>query len=329
LNLVNDNLSYRITVSDSSLTLPSYAKINWGLRIIGKRPDGFHEVNTTLQTVSLHDDLMFSLRDDDELVLQCDVASIPTDATNLIIRAAAALNNRAKVRLGADISLTKRIPAKGGLGGASSNAALTLLALNQLWQLELDGSELNRIARELGSDVPFFLIGGSALGSGTGAEISTLPDVTKAYLIIITPNAEVSTAAAYAALNAASLTTQRSVSILSSSFAEPGFSDCDPSALNNDFEGVIFEIEPEIRRAKLALLESGAQGGLLAGSGSSVFGIFANVGERERALAALKCEQGWRVFSCETISRNEYSKSLIHLGSRYLRSLNFQTDTGA
>jgi 4-diphosphocytidyl-2-C-methyl-D-erythritol kinase len=316
-------------VTESSLTLPSYAKINRGLRIIGKRADGFHEIDTTLQTVSLHDDLTFSLRDDDELVLRCDVATIPTDATNLIVRAAAALNHRARVKLGADISLTKRIPAKGGLGGASSNAAITLLALNQLWKLELDSIELNSIAQELGSDVPFFLTGGSAQGSGTGTEISALPDVAKAYLIIITPNAEVSTASAYAALNAPSLTTQRSVSILSSSFAEPGFGDCDPSALNNDFEGVIFEIEPEIRRAKLALLESGAQGGLLAGSGSSVFGIFASEDERERALAALKCEQGWRVFSCETISRDEYSKSLIHLGSRYLRSLNFQTDTGA
>jgi 4-diphosphocytidyl-2-C-methyl-D-erythritol kinase len=316
-------------VSNPQLQLFSYAKINRSLRILGKRQDGYHEIDTVLQTISLCDEISFCSRSDGQVVLQCDNSEIPTDRTNLIVRAALLLIDSSNFAPGADIYLTKRIPAQGGLGGASSNAAVTVLGLNQLWDLRLSTSEMLRIMASLGSDVPFFLFGGLARGTGTGANISRLPDIPNQHLIIITPNAKVSTPVAYASLNAPSLTTQGSVSILSSSFAEPPFIRLNSEALQNDFEVVIFEIEPEIRRAKEALLDSGAQGGLLAGSGSSVFGIFDNEDARERALENLKCEQGWRVFSCETISGQEYSRSLISSGSRYQRFLNFQTDTGA
>jgi len=201
--------------------------------------------------------------------------------------------------------------------------------LSELWELDLSKEDIRTVFSTLGSDVPFFLSGGTARAVGTGTEIIPLPDISKTHLIIVTPNAKVSTPVAYAALKAPSLTTQGSVSILSSSFAEPSFKELNSAALHNDFEGVIFEIEPEIRRAKQALLDSGAKGGLLAGSGSSVFGIFEDEEAREQALATLKCEQGWQVFSCETISRAAYLKSLISSGSRCLRSLNLQTDTGA
>jgi 4-diphosphocytidyl-2-C-methyl-D-erythritol kinase len=304
-------------VSDSQLNFRSYAKINLRLQILGKRPDGYHEIDTTLQTVSLHDEITFSLRRDDEIVLHCDAPDIPTDKTNLIVHAALILREQWPDRCGVDIQLNKRIPAQGGLGGASSNAAVSVVALNDLWDLRLTKNEILGVLAKLGSDVPFFFAGGTARAQGTGTEISDLPDTPKLHLIIVTPNAKVSTPAAYAALNAPSLTTQGSLSILSSSFGEPAFSNFVQAALYNDFEGVIFEIKPEIRRAKMALLDSGAQGGLLAGSGSSVFGIYENWDARERGLASLKCEQGWRVFSCETISREAYSQSLISSGSRY------------
>ncbi|PYS70130.1 MAG: hypothetical protein DMF69_14555, partial [Acidobacteria bacterium] len=182
------------------------------------------------------------------------------------------------------------------------------------WNLRLDPAQLVDVGKTLGSDVPFFFVGGVGRGRGRGEDVSALPDVKKSHLIIITPNAKVATASAYRAFNAPSLTTQGSVSILSSSFAEPAFNDCDQSILQNDFEGVIFEIEPEIERAKRALLDAGAQGGLLAGSGSSVFGVFSDEDDRERALGSLKCEDGWQIFSCDTISREEYSSSLISSG---------------
>lgn len=311
------------------IKLHSFAKINLRLHILGKRSDGYHEIETVLQTVSLHDDLVFSRRNDDSIVLSCDAPDIPTDETNLIVKAATALREHSGTKSGVDIQLMKRIPAKGGLGGASSNAAVSLLGLNEVWNLSLSLDDLKSIGGGLGADVPFFFYGGTAVATGVGKDISTVHDTEKKHLLVVTPTVGVSTAMAYASLNAPSLTTLGSVSILSSSFAGLISSDSNKWALKNDFEGVIFEIEPEIKRAKEALFEAGAQGGLLAGSGSSVFGIFPNHEARERASRNLKCEQGWRVFSCDTISREEYFKGLISSGFPQLRSLNIQLDTGA
>lgn len=257
-----------------------------------------------LQTISLCDELAFELRDDDRISLTCDDPSIPVDDSNLIIKAAKALDGG-----GVDINLTKRIPAKGGLGGASSNAAVTLLALNNLWRKK-SNTELLNIAGGLGADVPFFLLGGCAEGKGIGTELCPVADVSEQHLIVVTPNAAVSTAEAYAALKRGSLTTSKSASILSSSFARPVSGDSGPWSLHNDFEVVIFEIEPEIERVKVALLDSGARGALLAGSGSSVFGVFADEATRDRALGNLRREKGWRVFSCRTLSRGEYLQAL-------------------
>ena len=297
-----------------SLTLPSFAKINWSLRVLGKRPNGYHEVLTVLQTVSLSDELTFRLRDDDRIHVSCDDRSVPTDETNLVVKAALALRKRVQSSLGADVALTKRIPAQGGLGGASSNAAVALLALNALWNCELGADELNLLARDLGSDVPFFLMGGRSIGIGTGTTVKGVHDQPKQHLIIVTPNAKVSTATAYAALNAVSLTTFDVASILSSSLADVLSADSRQLPLCNDFERVIFEIQPEIERAKAALLESGARGALLAGSGSSVFGVFDDRAIRDRALENLRCEAGWKVFPCHTLSRDEYFTAINSSG---------------
>jgi 4-diphosphocytidyl-2-C-methyl-D-erythritol kinase len=296
------------------LKLPSFAKINWTLRVLGKRGDGYHEIATVLQIISLCDELVFARREDDQIVLTCDDPAIPVDDSNLVVRAARALSSQH----GADIKLLKRIPARGGLGGGSSNAAVALVTLNRLWRLGLEDKDLRQIGAQVGADVPFFFAGGTAFATGTGTRIGEVGDAPRQYLIVVTPNVAISTATAYAALNAPSLTTSDSVSILSSSFTEPFSGDSSQWPLHNDFEGVIFEIEPEIRRAKLALLDAGARGALLAGSGSSVFGIFTDEGARDQALDKLRCEAGWRVFACHTLSRNEY-----------LQAINRQSDTGA
>ena len=259
-----------------------------------------------LQSISLCDELIFELRNDDKISLTCNDPSIPTDNSNLVVRAARALSDRH----GADITLIKKIPAKGGLGGGSSNAAVTLLALNRLWRIGLGERDLRQKGSELGADVPFFFAGGTAVATGTGTDVEEVSDFPRKYLIIITPNASVSTATAYAALNAPSLTTFDAVSILSSSFTEPFSGDSSQWPLHNDFEGVIFEIEPEIRHAKLALLDAGARAALLAGSGSSVFGIFSDEAARNQALKNVRCEAGWRVFACHTVSRSEYCQAI-------------------
>ena len=267
-----------------------------------------------LQTISLHDELTFELREAGLLSLRCDDPTIPTDNSNLVMKAALHLEECFQDGVGGEIRLRKRIPAQGGLGGGSSNAAVTLLALNHLWKgAYLDLNELLDPGR-FGADVPFFLIGGQCMATGTGTTLTPLPDGPKQYLIVLTPNAKVSTASAYAALNAGSLTTSESNPILSSSLADMFSAGSGRGPLQNDFEGVIFEIEPEIERAKMVLLDAGARGALLAGSGSSVFGVFDDEAARDRALDNLKCEAGWRVFSCETVSRDEYFRAMNSSG---------------
>jgi len=327
-------------VSQTSLTLPSFAKINWSLEILGKRPDGYHEIRTLLQTISLHDDLHFELSGDGSITLDCDEPDIPTDDENLVVRAAHVLKDRYKVDQGARIRLEKRIPAKAGLGGASSNAAVSLLALSNLWSVKSTASLLLEIGANLGADVPFFLSGGRALAIGTGATVSSLPDTADGgvqHLIVVTPKARVSTAEAYAALSSPALTTSNVDPILSSSrgegkspYSQPWSLPEDPQdGLKNDFESVIFDIEPEIRRTKEALLQAGALGALLAGSGSSVFGIFADREDQQRAVAEIKLEAGWRIFPCVTVSRNEYLHAVDLWDVPFLRSFNSGSDIGA
>lgn len=324
-------------MNQSSLSLPSFAKLNWSLQILGKRPDGYHEVRTLLQTISLRDQLRFGLSNNAAISLSCDHLGIPVDEHNLIVRAANALKARYRVDQGAHIRLEKKIPAKAGLGGASANAAVALLALAQLWTIEATAPALVEIAASLGADVPFFLVGGCALATGTGATVSPLPDPEinePQHLVVITPNASVSTVEAYASLSCAALTTAQSESILSSSQYEANSRHSQPwllrdewknylrDGLQNDFESVIFDIEPEIRRSKETLLQAGALGALLAGSGSSVFGIFANLEDQQRAISEIKLEPGWRIFACVTVSRNEYQRALGSLDGSFLRSFN-------
>jgi len=324
-------------VNQRSVSLPSFAKINWSLKILGKRSDGYHELQTLIQTVSLHDDLHFEKNEDGSVSLSCDNPDIPTDNHNLVLRAARALQLRCKVAQGARIRLDKRIPVKAGLGGASSNAAVSLVALCHLWQVQLPVAELFEIAAKLGADVPFFLMGGCVQASGIGTTLSPLPDEaepTTRHLIIVTPNVGVSTAAAYAALNSRALTSKNAAPILSVSQTEANarHSQLRPpeESLENDFESVIFDIEPEIRRTKETLLQAGATGALLAGSGSSVFGIFANPEDQHRAVREIKLESGWQIFPCVTVSRTEYLGALNALEDiPFLRSFNSGSDIGA
>ncbi|MBC7796415.1 MAG: 4-(cytidine 5'-diphospho)-2-C-methyl-D-erythritol kinase, partial [Pyrinomonadaceae bacterium] len=193
-------------------TVPAFAKINWDLRVLGRRDDGFHEICTIFQTVSLCDYLTFNRAD--ELTLTCDVSTVPVDESNLVLKAANALREKFQIKKGAKIHLEKRIPSPGGLGGGSSNAAIALLALSKLWEIEVSRDDLSSIGATIGADVPFFLYGGTAFGSGLGTRIETLPDVQKKLLLIVTPYENVSTAEAYKSLNAPRLTVETASSIL-------------------------------------------------------------------------------------------------------------------
>lgn len=289
-------------------TLPSFAKINWQLKILGKREDNFHELCTIFQTVSLHDEITFEEHND--LILTCDRINIPTDESNLIIKAANYLKTEFKIRKGAKIHLKKNIPAPGGLGGGSSNAAIALLGLVLLWNLEIGFEKLVEIGSSVGSDVPFFLYGGTALGTGRGTEITEMNEVEEKLLLIVTPDIEVSTAKAFAGVGAPRLTNDGSKSILKICQNEAERFDLRQSRLINDFEKSVFEIQPEIKRVKEKLLEFGARQAVLSGSGASVFAIFDKEETRQATIKALEDEINWRKFAVATVSRDEYRAAI-------------------
>lgn len=292
------------------ITLPVFAKINLSLRVLEKRKDGFHEIETIFQTISLHDEMTFSSLEESRIELTCSDTEIPVDEKNLVVKAAKVLAESFNIKLGAKIHLEKKIPSPGGLGGGSSDAAITLLALSYLWKIKTNKNELEEIGATLGADVPFFFTGGTALGLGLGTDMYPIEDLSRKELLVVTPNVSVSTAKAYNALNASRLTKKRVVSILTSSRLSEEITDSFQSLLHNDFEPVIFRLEPEIERVKKALIESGSNGALMCGSGASVFGIFDREETRKRAIEKLSGEKSWRMFVCSTIGRKEYLEAL-------------------
>ncbi len=297
-------------MQEPSLTLPSFAKINLGLRILGKREDGYHELVTTFQTISLADTLRFTVVRSGEISLICDDPRVPVGDRNIIIKAANALSDKFGRSAGASITLDKRIPSPGGLGGGSSNAAVTLLALAKLWDLDAGRDDLKGLAAELGSDVPFFLYGGSMLGTGRGIDLSEAEEFSCEHMVIVTPDEEIPTAKAFAAVNAHSLTNIEANRILSNYRFRAGSGELDQAALKNDFEDFVFSEYPETARARNMLLELGATVAALSGSGASVFAVFDNENTRQTAMKALGIETNWRSFAVATISRSKYREAL-------------------
>jgi 4-diphosphocytidyl-2-C-methyl-D-erythritol kinase len=294
----------------SVLTLPAFAKINLSLRVLGQRADGYHDLETVFQTVSLHDTITIGATANSEITLSCDDRRLAIDETNLVSRAAESLRTSFGAEKGAHIRLEKRIPLQAGLGGGSADAAVTLLALAHLWKLSASKHDLLALGSRLGADVPFFLFGGTAHGTGIGDKITPLRDRSEKFVLIIKPNANTKTSDAYKALDERSLTTPNPKTILSSSQPTEHFDIGRFASLENDFEAVVFDLEPEIARAKQALVQSGAQAAALAGSGSAVFGVFDSEDAQRRAIQAIELETGWRVFPCKTVGRGEYAEAL-------------------
>ena len=295
-------------------SLPSFAKINWTLRILGKREDGFHELFTIFQTISLHDTLHFE--EANEISLSCDDPKIPIDERNLIIQAARSLRRGFDTNKGARIHLEKRIPSPGGLGGGSSNAATALAGLARLWHLDNPPNDASpflwdNLHDELGSDVPFFQFGGTAWGYGRGNVIFPVADIDPVpYMLVVTPIVHVSTRDAFSSVRAPTLTDEerkRTLTVCQKA-GEALYSGL--SNLINDFEPTVFEAHPEIRRVRDTLLELGASNAALSGSGASVYAVFDKKETRQAAQKALDHESTWRKFAVSTISRSEYAKAL-------------------
>jgi 4-diphosphocytidyl-2-C-methyl-D-erythritol kinase len=291
--------------------IPAFAKINLCLDILGKRPDGYHELRTIFQTVSLHDELRLRASRDREIALSIHgnaVLSQEPSQKNLVYRAVDALRHALKIRSGVEMDLRKTIPAGRGMGGGSSDAASALRGYLRLTRRTLPLPALLEIASSLGADVPFFLFGGRALGVSRGNEIYPLPDIPKLSVLIVSPRAiHVPTPDAYKWLKARPLT-------LTKSAADPKLWrfcalcwSAQGSGLSNDFERPVFQRHPRLAQIKRALLQRGAAEASLAGSGSAVFGVFPSPVQARRAAVGFPDDQ---TFVCESLSRDRYVRKM-------------------
>ena len=246
----------------------SYAKINLGLHIVGRRNDGYHNIETIFHRIDLFDELTFERSA--ALSLRCDDPTIPTDEMNLCWKAVELFQNETGVTEGISITIKKRIPSGAGLGGGSSNAATTLIALQQLFSSTIQHDRLETLGLNLGSDVPYFLHNGTAFGEGRGERLSYFPLRLPYRIVLVNPGIHVSTPWAYGAIATRFGNHFPKRPTLRDLFSSPA----DISKLENDFEATVFERYPEIATLKKTMMEHGAVHALMSGSGSSVFGLF-------------------------------------------------------
>ncbi len=267
-------------------TYRACAKINIGLSILGKRPDGYHDIETIFQEISLHDTLTFTSQEQG-IQLTCTDPSLPVDETNLVFRAALLLQQSGAAS-GCRIHLQKRIPSGAGLGGGSSDAATTLRALNQIWGMHLTTQDLMILGAQLGSDVPFFLLGGAALGKGRGEILQPLRMPQNYHGVLIYPNLAVSTRWVYENANfdlTKSLKNSKFYSL--TSFVNE--MDAWDIHLKNDLEPVVFNKYPQLPVLLDQFRRQGAFYAHMSGSGSAVFGLFSEQKVAQQALESFDC----------------------------------------
>jgi 4-diphosphocytidyl-2-C-methyl-D-erythritol kinase len=279
-------------------TWPAPAKLNLFLHVIGRRPDGYHEIQTAFQLIDLADDLGFVARADGEIRRVEGPVEVPA-AQDLCLRAARSLQAAGGCSLGADIRLEKRIPVQGGLGGGSSDAATTLVALNEIWGLRLPVDALAEIGLAIGADVPLFVRGRSAWGEGVGERLTPL-DLPARHFAIVFPGIGVRTAEVF---QAPELTRKTPETTIRGFLKAGGRNDCEP---------VVTGRSPEVRRALAWLAERGkAQ---MSGTGSCVFAAFADRGSAQAALVDLPPE--WRGFVARGLGRSPLQERLAAERSR-------------
>jgi 4-diphosphocytidyl-2-C-methyl-D-erythritol kinase len=321
-----------------TVTVRSFAKINLGLRIGAARDDGFHELLTVYQTIGLHDVIRVSVGRGSGIEIRCDDPRVPRDESNtcfrIVERAMTALRAKGRVV----IEIKKRLPVQGGLGGASANAVATLLGLERAVRKTLPAAERLRVAAEVGSDLPLFLVGGTVLGVGRGEQVYPLPDLLAMACVVVTPEVGVSTPKAFAEWDRIfgggdHPTTKLTMASASDRMNELGrelsawpsepYSSAPSSfvrrrgraenpllwlvraGITNDFEEVVFPEYPELREGKCALERAGAKYASLSGSGSTLYGLFGSKAAAARAVIRL-CKQGWAAQATSTVTRHQY-----------------------
>ena len=294
---------------NKTLRLRAFAKINTGLKILGKRPDDYHEIRTIYQTITLADRLeLGTSHGRNRIVIECNNPALPNGRGNLVYRACEQWRRARRWHGGIQVRLEKVIPLGSGLGGASTDAAAVLLGLERLTGDGLDFDARHKLAAALGSDVPLFLLGGRVLGCGRGEEVYPLCDLAARFCLVVFPGFSVSTKEAY-----------REAGLRLTENAEPGYSGSFGTwpqfplmswgPAENDFEQVVFARWPELARLKCQLIRAGAEVASLTGSGSAVYALFAS--SRQMALASKLIPKGWFSFRTRTLSRADYHRKFF------------------
>jgi 4-diphosphocytidyl-2-C-methyl-D-erythritol kinase len=259
-------------ITDPDLTLKAYAKVNLFLEVLGKRADGYHEIRTVYQAVSLCDHVCLKLHDS-KISIHSNITSLNTP-DNLAYRAGVLLKERFGLNYGVDIYIDKKIPIGAGLGGGSSDAAAVLKGLNNLWNLGLNSAELRQIGAELGMDVPFFIEGGTALGGGRGEQITSLLPLDLLWFVLVCPPYQISTADVYDNFDRMGLTAKRRNNTID---LKPYINTKNLiDILYNSLEEVTFRLYPDLLKYKRQIQDLGLKMVLMSGSGSALFGISSN-----------------------------------------------------
>ena len=290
--------------SPSEITVFAPAKINVILRILDRRPDGFHNLWSIMQTVALEDEVQIRVRADrHDIQLRCDATQLAADQSNLVYRAATAVLARAQQSIGLDIELRKRIPMGAGLGGGSSDAAATIIGLNHLLQLEWSSTQMVDVGQSLGSDVPFFLFAPSAFVTGRGETVRPVVVEGVRWVVLVNPGFGVNTKWAYQEL-AATRTAVTPLSLVQRELDRQSRVSWAQliAATENDFEAPVFAAHEKLREIKRSLQAHGAEIALLSGSGATVFGVFADEARARLAQTQFMRESLTKVFVVPTCS---------------------------
>jgi 4-diphosphocytidyl-2-C-methyl-D-erythritol kinase len=294
--LRNEKSNAHLT-NQTSIKILSPAKVNIFLKITGQRIDGYHELLTVFAPVALYDKLIIS-KSDKGLEVYCKGRELPKDENNLVNRAAISFFEKTGIKKGVKITLVKNIPISSGLGGGSSNAATTLKGLNRLWPNALSKEDIEKLALSLGADVPFFLLQKPAIARGIGEILQPIENFPSMWYVIVSPNLMISTAWAYKRIKL-TLTNNLNRDRINS-FKKNIFNI--PDLLFNDLEKVTLVKHPFLSSIKESLLQLGALGALMTGSGPSIFGLFDSAKKAQRAGKMLEQYNKGDVFVVKGLS---------------------------
>jgi 4-diphosphocytidyl-2-C-methyl-D-erythritol kinase len=277
------------------LQLKAPAKVNYRLDVLGKRADGYHDLRMVMQRVDLCDDVEIALSEIPGIRVVCGSVGVPDGPGNIAWRAADALVKLSGKEVGIDISITKKIPVAAGLGGGSSDAATVLMGVNELLELGLSDQRLMEIGVKLGADVPFFIFKKPALAEGIGDQLTALEQVPLLWVVLVNAGIHVSTAWVYQNLQ---LTNKAPVATIPSSYSNL---DAVCELLSNDLEPVTLTKYPLVNELKELLIAAGAHGSLMSGSGSTVFGLFADEAAARQAATEMSKKYGWFAVAVRTV----------------------------